>query len=669
MHDRPILTRPAPAGNLEEAKNPPPFRKGVLPAMLRHVIAVLVLLLLSVSARAAITLTAADPLTLATDSPVVRRAAEDVARDLKSVFGSDVAIVPGAAGRLVVAIDPALPGPEAYQIRVTPQGVRLVGSDELGAVYALYDFTHRYAGVDPLWYWTDRRPPRRAALELPEGTIQQAAPRFRYRGLFINDEDLLGHWQPPAGQRFLDYPDRQRLMGLPVESEYQRNLLVFYGPIINYEVMEAVYETVLRLHGNLIIPASFVDVLNPAEAELIRRAVARGLFVSQHHVEPLGVAFFAYLSYWKRQGRDTLFSYPSEREMFHQIWRAYAEKWHALAGDKVIWQLGLRGRGDRPAWTYDPNFDRNKAGEYVTDALAYQAAMIRQVDRRPNPPMTLTLWYEMSDLLEKKQVTVPPGVMLVHTDAMAYAGAQMNPSFDMPRTADRRHGAYLHVAVWGQGPHLVQGIDHERLLALVDEIAGKGDTHFAIVNASNIREHVLPLRTSLDRLYRADASSALETSVPPAAAPAYKRMIELQRFSQYKDMLMNDGRCRDLIKRSALSPQKPSPNLPEDLTQHAAALEALAREARGLKLSADDARFVGCNLADQSEILAGLYRAAAGVRRDDRNAGRQEASAALQAVRRVFASQEGRWAHWYAGDTKINVPYLQSIIEKPAPKK
>lgn len=614
----------------------------------------------------AATLTKADRITLDTNSPVVARAAQDVARDLSKVFGAEVRAAGGRAGRLVVRIDSSLQGPEAYRIESATDGVSLVGADELGAVYALYDFTHRFAGIDPLWYWSGRSPARRDTIDVPVGIIRQGPPRFRYRGLFINDEDLLGRWQKPAGERFLDYPDRARLLALPPESEYQRNLITFYGAIVNFDVMEAVYETLLRLRGNLIIPASFVDVLNPSEAELIRRAVARGLYVSQHHVEPMGVSFFAYLSYWKRKGRDALFSYPSEREMFHEAWRVYAAEWHALAGNKVLWQLGLRGRGDRPAWTYDPNFDRQRAGEYVTDALNAQAAMIREIDGRPQPPMTLTLWYEMSELLEKGKVTVPAGTTLVHTDAMDYAGAKMNPSFELPRNAAGTQGAYLHVAVWGMGPHLVQGIDHARLMTLVDEIAGRGDSVYALVNAANVREHVLPLRTALDRLWSADSRSAIETSVPTELRAAYARLFELQCFPQYQEKRLNDGRCRDLIKRSLQAKPKTAPGLTEELDTHSAALRQLANEVRAKNLPDYEKDFAATNLADQADILAGLYRAAAGARREDRAAGRIEATAALTAVQAVFQRQDGRWKNWYAGDTKLNVEWLKTLVASPA---
>lgn len=635
-------------------------RNALRPILTTRWLACAALLAASVGAAPAraVTLTAADAVTVATDSPAVLRAAQDVARDLKGIFAAPVSVARGAQGRLVAEIDANLPGPESYRIVVSADAVRLVGSDELGAVYALYDFTHRFAGVDPLWYWTERRPPKRDRLEVPQGTIEEGPPRFRYRGLFINDEDLLGRWQTPAGERFLDHPERRRLLAMEPESEYQRNLIVFYGPIVNSGVMEAVYETILRLHGNLVIPASFVDVMNPAEAELIRRAVARGLYVSQHHVEPVGVSFFGFMSYWHRQGRSTQFSYPSERELFHRIWQDSIAKWHALAGDKVLWQLGLRGRGDRAAWVTDPAFDREKAGSYISDALAAQVAAIRQVDRRPHPPMTLTLWLEMSQLIERGQVVVPPGVVLVHTDQGSRPGAAMNPSFDVPRRDRRKHSAYLHVAVWGAGPHLVQGIDHERLIALIGEIAAKGDTDYAIVNAANVREHVLPLRTAMDQLWRGGAPSALDSSVPAAIVPAYRRLVELQRFEKdLKDILMNDGRARGLIRVTFDGRPGPKPELAERLAEHSQRLEALAAEALAVKLSADEARFVRHNLSEQAEILAGIYRAAAAVRRD-RPADVAAARQALESVRRVFARQQGRWATWYRGDTKINVEFL-----------
>ena len=38
----------------------------------------------------------------------------------------------------------------------------LTGSDLRGAIYAVYEFSRKFFGVDPLYFWTDLRPARKA---------------------------------------------------------------------------------------------------------------------------------------------------------------------------------------------------------------------------------------------------------------------------------------------------------------------------------------------------------------------------------------------------------------------------------------------------------------------------------------------------------------------------
>lgn len=626
-----------------------------------------VLLLLGIQHPAtALTLERGDAITLATASPAVACAAHDVARNFTQVLGGETPVRQADNGKCVVSIDPTIPGPEGYRITISNDGVLLAGADALGAVYALYDFSHRFLGVDPLWYWTGRLPATQASVTLAPAVITAAPPRFRYRGLFLNDEDLLGRWRTPAGERFADYPDREKLRAAPVESSYEQRLVMYYFPVINREVMDAVYETMLRLHGNLVIPASFVDVMNPAEAALISAAVARGLYVSQHHVEPMGVSFFAYNAYWARQGKQTEFSYPREQALFAQCWKAYADKWHALAGDQLIWQIGLRGRGDRSVWQTDPLFDRAKAGDIISEVLATQMRIIHEVDPRPSPPTTLTLWLEMNDLLVKGQLRVPEGVTLINTDAANEPGRAMNPSFTQPRAHGAVYGSYLHVALWNMGPHLVQGIDHDALAGLIDTVAKRGDTSYLLVNAANVREHILSLRTAMDRSWQAGAATALTNSIPAAAAPLYRRLTALQRLPGSGNSYMHDGACRKLLSDRLLKfagDRAPTP-LDAQLQARADELTALANQADALPVSAADARFVQDNLAVQARILAHLYRATAAVQQADAQVALTTAKQELAAIQQLFAGQHGPWEHWYRGDTKIHVAYLLAKIDQ-----
>jgi hypothetical protein len=116
--------------------------------------------------------------------------------------------------------------------------------------------------------------------------------------------------------------------------------------------MAHIAEALVRSRCNLISPASFIDIMNPPEAALVEECARRGVFVSQHHVEPLGVSAFSYFNYWKKRGRDLKYSYFSYPAEVREVWRAYAKAW--AKHPHVIWQLGLRGIADRPMWMADP---------------------------------------------------------------------------------------------------------------------------------------------------------------------------------------------------------------------------------------------------------------------------------------------------------------------------
>lgn len=119
---------------------------------------------------------------------------------------------------------------------------------------------------------------------------------------------------------------------------------------------------------------------------------------------------FGFENYWKRQGKPAKFSYASDPEKIRQTWTAYIRKWHELAGDRVIWQLGLRGRGDVPAWASDKAMTEAQAGQFISSAIADQYAIVKSIDIRPQPPATTTLWHEGSKLMSQGGLKFPPGI-------------------------------------------------------------------------------------------------------------------------------------------------------------------------------------------------------------------------------------------------------------------
>lgn len=374
---------------------------------------------------------------------------------------------------------------ESYQVKTKGKDLVIAGSDERATMFAIYHFIEKYLGIDPLYFWSDKVPEKKTALSWENIDIVQNTPSFKYRGWFINDEDLLTEWYPSGGKRNIDYP--------------------YYGQVVNPAIMNKVVESLVRQRMNLIIPASFIDIRNPAEAVLVKEAARRGVFISMHHVEPMGVSAFTFFNYWKEKNGNSqegkpLFSFYSSRQKLEEVWRVYAQEWAKYPN--VIWQIGLRGIADRPIWMADPGIPQSDAdrGKLISDAMAVQMQIIQEVDKRANPPITTTLWAEGSTLNQAGHLKIPEKVTIVFADNSP--GWKWQPDFyETRRSENNTYGVYYHHQLWGAGPHIAQGISPAHTHHVFQEVAKKKSEAYAILNASNIREFQLGLAASADMLY------------------------------------------------------------------------------------------------------------------------------------------------------------------------
>ncbi|MDZ7616067.1 MAG: glycosyl hydrolase 115 family protein, partial [Patescibacteria group bacterium] len=431
------------------------------------------------------------------ESECVLLAAEDLAADVHRITGRrpevvrDLAKAGGACVLLATVNQPAsaalveqlAPGLaatlagkwEAFRVvslaktaDSTEPVLLIAGSDARGTMFGLYAFADKYLGVDPLYFWASYPPKPRDRLQWEAVDLVGNEPAVRYRGWFINDEDLLTEWYTDGGSRDIDYP--------------------FYAMVTSPKASRHVFEAALRLRMNLIIPASFVNITNPAEERLVADAVRRGLLVSQHHIEPLGVSGFGFLNYWRDRGETVPYSYTAHPEKFDEVWRVFAARW-AKYGDSVVWQLGLRGIADRPLWASDKNAPESMEarGELISRAMARQYEIVRSVDARPNPPATTTLWHEGAVLHEAGHLTFPQGITVVFSDHGP--GWEMCPDFTtVERRPDRTYGIYHHQAYWSHGPHLVQAVSPAKIGAIMKDAHQRQSTHYVITNVSNVRE-------------------------------------------------------------------------------------------------------------------------------------------------------------------------------------
>jgi hypothetical protein len=147
-------------------------------------------------------------------------------------------------------------GAEAFVLRQQhdPEGrpaLLATGADVRGAIYAAYALSEEVLGVDPWYFWADKEPAHRGQIDVAAGLDHRAGPAtFRYRGWFINDEDLLGGFAPD--------PLRENVFSL--------------------DLLDRICETLLRLRGNMIVPGTF----NFPDERCWELASRRGLALNMH---------------------------------------------------------------------------------------------------------------------------------------------------------------------------------------------------------------------------------------------------------------------------------------------------------------------------------------------------------------------------------------------------
>jgi hypothetical protein len=337
-------------------------------------------------------LTADTPWVVSGEEPeALLRALADVQRDWYKIFGHTPVVV--------AALPQGWRGPAIYfgiqssnsTLRLTlsreresftlgvqaidgTQAVAAVGADLRGAIYAAYAFSEEVLGVDPWWYWADKEPVPRKSIEVPGDFSQTvASPTFKYRGWFINDEDLLSGFSPD--------PLRENVFSL--------------------EMLDRICEALLRLRGNMLIPATFAFADERCN-ELVAR---RGLALNMHHADVVGLNV-------NRWPADVPFSYSEHPEIMERYWQECIDP---LKDKEVVWTVGYRGKGDQPFWEDEPGLTTSQArGELITRAIAKQVELIRKA--QPDAPITTNMWMEGVKLYQDGFIKIPTGVTLVWPD-------------------------------------------------------------------------------------------------------------------------------------------------------------------------------------------------------------------------------------------------------------
>lgn len=577
----------------------------------------------------------------------------------------------------------------------------MVGSDERGTIFSIYHFIEKYLQVDPFYYWTGMEPEQKEELVFDNIEIIADEPVFKFRGWFNNDEDLITEFFENAGQRDIDYR--------------------YYGQVVHPDLMSHILEALVRSRYNLTIPASFVDIMNPPERKLVEEAAKRGLFISQHHVEPVGVSGFTFKNYWEAKGKEPKYSYFSSKGEIEEVWEKYIAEWSQIPN--VVWQVGLRGIADSPMWLEDANIpDTDSArGALISQAMQRQVDLIKKYDERPQPPMTTTLWAEGVTLKQAGHLDFPEGVTIVFADNNP-GYIWLDDFYESKREPDTNYGVYFHHQLWGSGPHLVQGVSPTKAYEMFKIAYEYESHHYALMNVSNVREFILGIEASsaiLTDLHEFDPDNYLQQWCEERFGPAGKLAHQAYQylFKSYpvapktQTPFTLDGQLKSFgrsqlyeIQQMIKDPEAYWQNRQEINEPHSwwhtqpyifpgrfmyhddyeagveKQLEILAKADTLIpqikqQLTGDTLQFFTMNYEAQFKIIHGLSQWCNQVIKANKamqKENKEEALHHLQQGNEAIAiaksgqklASQGKWQHWYRGDTKFNMPEVERVTKE-----
>jgi len=412
----------------------------------------------------------------------VRWAAASVRADLKRVPGKGLRrlpqrIVAGSTHPLVreVLARQTVPAFEGYVLDLAHGDVPtlVVAAHHFrGTMYGLLEISLRL-GVDPLEYFTDF-PPQDcdARWSFP---IHSVAPAFRYRGLFINQEDLLIGWRKP------------------------------HGPV-PLHVYDKIFMCALRLGANMILPATYVS----PESPVLDLASRRGLVVAQHHFQVLGTDVGRLPPAQKKA-----YSFVRYPERTAQVWRRAIR---ANRHRETVWTLGYRGSDDCAFWPSEPGeFSDARKGKVISQAMRVQHRLLQEELGQKEIPCVFYLYRENQVLYQQGHITVPEGVSIVWCDngygtmeSYFRDGHELAPpgtpiplrGKPLPAWPDRKQthgGIYHHVSFYDcSAPNRVQYVSPKKIQRVYTKAVRKGLTDFLLINVGNIREFVLSTRAACE---------------------------------------------------------------------------------------------------------------------------------------------------------------------------
>ncbi len=368
---------------------------------------------------------------------------------------------------------------EAYCIKVVTvsneSSLLVVGSTPRGTAYGLMELS-RKIGVSPWYWWADVHPVKREIVSLPADLFLEDAPKVKFRGIFLNDED----WglQPWAAKTFE-----------PETGDV--------GP----KTYAKIFELLLRLKANAIWPAMH-DCTRAffTYPDNIKMADKYGIWVGSSHCEPM---LRNNVDEWHRWsppiGERGDWNFDKNPEQITEYWK---QRIDAAAQYDGIYTVGMRGihDGSMPG---GENIEEKV--DILNRVLDTQRNLLTEITGSPitEVPQIFCPYKEVLQLY-KAGANIPDDVTIMWADDNYGYIRQLSNEEERKRSGGA--GVYYHLSYWGR-PHDYLWLESIPVSLIWEEMNKAYHTNAKdvwIVNVGDIKPNEVGMNFFLDMAWNPD---------------------------------------------------------------------------------------------------------------------------------------------------------------------
>lgn len=347
----------------------------------------------------------------------------------------------------------------------------IAGADRRGAVYGTYDISEKM-GVSP-WHWFADVPVQQQRNVFISPGYYRDAPKVKYRGFFINDED-------------------------PGFSSWA---VKHFGGI-NAKMYEHVFELLLRLKGNYLWPAMWPPkAFNDDDPQNKLIADAMGVVMGTSHHEPMTRAHDEWHRNTEKGVTGGKWDYATNAPNLRNFWRGGIErmlsKGAGLAYESLV-TVGMRGDGDEA-------MGEETATQLLETIVADQRSIIADVTGKPadQTPQVWALYKEVQDYYDHG-MNVPDDVTLLFSDDN-WGQIRRLPTTGLNRQGG--YGVYYHFDYVGAPRNYkwLNTIQIEKTWQQMDLAYARGARNLWIVNVGDIKPMEFPLSFFMSQAWNPEA--------------------------------------------------------------------------------------------------------------------------------------------------------------------